>query len=426
MSAVGWALLEGLHLYRRRSEPRHVDRGPMRFYHVLGWGLPAFITGLAVGLDPEGYGNPDFCWLSIHDSLVWSLAGPIACAVAVSIFFLVLAARATCATPQGFEKKGTASGLQTAVVVLALPSLAWLLALLSVNSDALLFHYLFAISNCLQGPLIFLFCVVLSKEVRRSLRLSCARRRGPDPRAGHQIHADPRECGGAMEGGRGAAPTLATMSPSPRQAYGCDSTYVAGRLYPAPHRRLQRVPAQHRALGQEPPQLHPLRAPGGLGAGGQPGAAGAGRTRGLFLDTQDQAEEHDTDSDSDLSLEDDRSGSYGSTHSSESEDEPPPPAGTPCPGPPCPPRARHPEEEVPAPHQRTGQHPAPGAPRAPPRAPLPPRAARAAGWGHRRPRPRQTLQEQLSGVTPIAMSIKAGTVDEDSSGSEFLFFNFLH
>lgn len=92
-----------------------------------------------MGLDPEGYGNPDFCWLSIHDSLVWSLAGPIACAVAVrmgggwlggvpgsplgdlhaphpltplhpqvSIFFLVLAARATCATPQGFEKKGTA------------------------------------------------------------------------------------------------------------------------------------------------------------------------------------------------------------------------------------------------------------------------------------------------------------------------------
>lgn len=45
LSAVGWALLEALHLYRRRTEPRHVDHGPMRFYHVLGWGLPAFITG---------------------------------------------------------------------------------------------------------------------------------------------------------------------------------------------------------------------------------------------------------------------------------------------------------------------------------------------------------------------------------------------
>ena len=51
---------------------------------------------------------------------------------------------------QGGDGGAPSSGLQTAVVVLALPSLAWLLALLSVNSDALLFHYLFAISNCLQ------------------------------------------------------------------------------------------------------------------------------------------------------------------------------------------------------------------------------------------------------------------------------------
>ncbi|XP_023275754.1 cadherin EGF LAG seven-pass G-type receptor 3-like, partial [Seriola lalandi dorsalis] len=33
---------------------------------------------LAVGLDPEGYGNPDFCWISIYDKLIWSFAGPIA------------------------------------------------------------------------------------------------------------------------------------------------------------------------------------------------------------------------------------------------------------------------------------------------------------------------------------------------------------
>lgn len=47
------------------------------------------------------------------------------------------------------------SGVRTAAVLLAMPSLAWLLALLSVNSDTLLCHYLFAASNCLQvsgGP----------------------------------------------------------------------------------------------------------------------------------------------------------------------------------------------------------------------------------------------------------------------------------
>lgn len=40
--------------------------------------------GLAVGLDPQGYGNPDFCWLSLHDSLIWSLAGPIGAVILVS------------------------------------------------------------------------------------------------------------------------------------------------------------------------------------------------------------------------------------------------------------------------------------------------------------------------------------------------------
>ncbi|NXC60777.1 CELR2 protein, partial [Aleadryas rufinucha] len=57
-----------------------------------------------------------------------------------------------------------------------------------------------------QGPLIFLSCVVLSKEVRRSLRLSCAR-----------CHHPPLA-------------TKATLTP----AYGGDSTYVAGQLYPPP------------------------------------------------------------------------------------------------------------------------------------------------------------------------------------------------
>ncbi|KAM6398895.1 cadherin EGF LAG seven-pass G-type receptor 2 [Rhynochetos jubatus] len=466
MSAVGWALLEGLHLYRRRSEPRHVDRGPMRFYHVLGWGLPAFITGLAVGLDPEGYGNPDFCWLSIHDSLVWSLAGPIACAVAVSIFFLALAARATCTTPRGFEKKGTASGLQTAVVLLALPSLAWLLALLSVNSDALLFHYLFAVSNCLQGPLIFLFCVVLSKEVRRSLRLSCARRHSPDP----------------------ALATKSTLTP----AYGCDSTYVAGRLYPAPAGGSS---GSLHSTGKSHHSYIPFVRREDSGLAGSPGPRALPEPGGLFLDAQEQPEEHDTDSDSDLSLEDDRSGSYGSTHSSESEDEPPPAGWDPLPGPPlpgpgdslgAPGRPYWPGEFVTTASESEGpggsetlrvepagdEGPPRGdpprlngeaLPREPPLLPLPhphkgilkkkclpPISERGStqrlgppppppvgtatssgsegSWGGvpAPPRPRQTLQEQLSGVTPIAMSIKAGTVDEDSSGSEFLFFNFLH
>ena len=51
--------------------------------HCVGF---SSLVGLAVGLDPEGYGNPDFCWLSVHDTLIWSIAGPIAIVVLVSVY----------------------------------------------------------------------------------------------------------------------------------------------------------------------------------------------------------------------------------------------------------------------------------------------------------------------------------------------------
>lgn len=42
-----------------------------------------------MGLDPEGYGNPDFCWISIYDKLLWSFAGPIAIVILVIIICLI-------------------------------------------------------------------------------------------------------------------------------------------------------------------------------------------------------------------------------------------------------------------------------------------------------------------------------------------------
>lgn len=56
--------------------------------HLLG-SNSSLSKGLAVGLDPEGYGNPDFCWISIHEPLIWSFAGPIVLVIVVSVQLLV-------------------------------------------------------------------------------------------------------------------------------------------------------------------------------------------------------------------------------------------------------------------------------------------------------------------------------------------------
>ncbi|KAM9004833.1 cadherin EGF LAG seven-pass G-type receptor 2 isoform 4-T5 [Sarcophilus harrisii] len=451
LCAFSWALLEALHLYRALTEVRDVNTGPMRFYYMLGWGVPAFITGLAVGLDPEGYGNPDFCWLSIYDTLIWSFAGPVAFAVSMSVFLYLLAGRASCAAQrQGFEKKGTVSGLRSAFAVLLLLSATWLLALLSVNSDALLFHHLFAACNCVQGPFIFLSYVVLSKEVRKALKFACSHKPNPDP----------------------ALTTKSTLTSS----YNCPSPYVDGRLYQPYGDSAGSLHSASRS-GKSQPSYIPflLREESSLNTGQGPAALGDPGV--LFLEAQDQQHGPDTDSDSDLSLEDDQSGSYASTHSSDSEEEeedgafPGEPGWDSLLGPgaerlplhstpkadggPGPGKAPWPSELGTASKEENGEALCRDSPLGPLPGPavqphkgilkkkclptiseksnllrLPPEPGTGSSRGSSasessragplppRPPPRQTLQEQLNGVTPIAMSIKAGTVDEDSSGSD--------
>uniref|UniRef100_A0A8C0H696 Cadherin EGF LAG seven-pass G-type receptor 2 n=1 Tax=Chelonoidis abingdonii TaxID=106734 RepID=A0A8C0H696_CHEAB len=463
MCSFAWLLLEALHLYRMLSEVRDINHSPMRFYYMVGWGVPAFITGLAVGLDPEGYGNPDFCWLSIYDTLVWSFAGPIAFAVSVRMGAVGVSEASAWGWGDTGRIKG--SGLRAAFLVLLLVSVTWLLALLSVNSDSILFHYLFAGFNCLQGPFIFLACTVFSKDVRKALKFSCSKKHSTDPELTTKS-------------------TLTAVSATWHQD-----------------------PTPGYALGWEGP-CRPEACCGELGARG--GGAGT-----MLSSLCDPAPEHDTDSDSDLSLEDDQSGSYASTHSSDSEDEafpgepswenllgppseklpphsapkgnplpsdpcpslaaspicsrpaswplpsPPTPASRPLPSPPAPASQRLPSVPTPAawacstfcpslmappPSPSTRPHTLPTPPagilkkkclptisenslRPVPSelsAPLPGTVAlrgsstgsEGSRGGRVLPRPRQTLQEQLNGVMPIAMSIKAGTVDEDSSGSE--------
>uniref|UniRef100_A0A8C3K682 Cadherin EGF LAG seven-pass G-type receptor 1 n=1 Tax=Calidris pygmaea TaxID=425635 RepID=A0A8C3K682_9CHAR len=151
MSTFAWMFVEQLHIYRMLTEVRNINFGHMRFYYVVGWGIPAIITGLAVGLDPQGYGNPDFCWLSVHDTLIWSFAGPIVIVVVINTVIFILAMKASCRRRQrSFEKTGVVSVLRTAFLLLLLISATWLLGLMAVNSDVMTFHYLFAIFSCLQ------------------------------------------------------------------------------------------------------------------------------------------------------------------------------------------------------------------------------------------------------------------------------------
>ena len=56
-------------------------------------------------------------------------------------------------------------GLKASFVLLPLLGISWSFGVLTMSSDKIIFNYLFAIFNSLQGLLIFVFHCILNKQV---------------------------------------------------------------------------------------------------------------------------------------------------------------------------------------------------------------------------------------------------------------------
>ncbi|XP_048865233.1 cadherin EGF LAG seven-pass G-type receptor 1-like isoform X2 [Brienomyrus brachyistius] len=278
-----WMFVEGLHVYRMLTELRNIDHGHMRFYYAIGWGVSAIVVGLAVGLDPQGYGNPDFCWLSLHDTLIWSLFGPSSLVVLVNGVIFTLALRATCGRRhRSLAKSGIISALRSAFLLLLLISATWLLGLMAVNSDIMVFHYLFAAFCCLEGIFVFLFYCVFSKDVRKSLRNIFAGKKA------------------LLDESSTTRASLLTRS------LNCNTFAEESALY--------RTPIGESTVSMETS----IRDESGQKPGISSGTARAGHINKDSVFPRNGTKGEDSDSDSELSA-DEHSISYASSHSSDSE-----------------------------------------------------------------------------------------------------------
>ncbi|XP_051950332.1 cadherin EGF LAG seven-pass G-type receptor 3 [Xyrauchen texanus] len=190
MSAFAWLFVEALHIYRMQTEARNINYGAMRFYYAIGWGVPAIITGLAVGLDPEGYGNPDFCWISMYDKLMWSFAGPVSVVILMNGGMFLAVLRMTCnPTQKEIKKLPVISTIRSAFLLLLLSTCVWLFGLMAVNNSVLIFHYLFIVLCSIQGLAILLVFTVLNSEVQEAWKLACLGKKSPgeEPSTAPQI-----------------------------------------------------------------------------------------------------------------------------------------------------------------------------------------------------------------------------------------------
>ncbi|XP_072233193.1 cadherin EGF LAG seven-pass G-type receptor 1 isoform X2 [Leuresthes tenuis] len=300
MCTFAWMFVEGLHIYRMLTEMRNINHGHMRFYYAMGWGIPAIITGLAVGLDPQGYGNPDFCWLSVHDTLIWSFAGPIFVVVLVNIVIFILAAKASCGRRQRVaEKSGAIPALRVAFLLLLFISATWVLGLMAVNSDVMTFHYLFAICSCLQGVVIFFFHVIFNKEVRKNLKNVISGKKSVQDESSTTRAS-------LLTRSLNCNNTYTEDGPLYRSAIGESNVSLDSTLRSAKSRSSYLAYTLREESGQKP-------------------SVSSGTAKGhtdldgpLFHRNGTKAD--DSDSDSELSV-DEHSSSYASSHSSDSEDD---------------------------------------------------------------------------------------------------------
>uniref|UniRef100_A0A3Q3J3E4 Cadherin EGF LAG seven-pass G-type receptor 1 n=1 Tax=Monopterus albus TaxID=43700 RepID=A0A3Q3J3E4_MONAL len=300
MCTFAWMFVEGLHIYRMLTELRDINHGHMRFYYAIGWGIPAIITGLAVGLDPQGYGNPDFCWLSVHDTLIWSFAGPIFVVVLVNIVIFILAAKASCGRRQrAMEKSGAIPALRMAFLLLLLISATWILGLMAVNSNIMTFHYLFAAFTCLQGVFIFFFHVIFNKEARKNLKnIFTGKKSTPD------------------ESGTTRASLLT-------RSLNCNNTYTEdGPLYRSGigESTVSLDSTLRSAKSCNSHLAYTLRNESGLKPSVSSGIAKGHTDLDGPLFHRNSTKADDSDSDSELSV-DEHSSSYASSHSSDSGDD---------------------------------------------------------------------------------------------------------
>lgn len=65
------------------------------------------------------------------------------------------------------------AGVKASAVILPLLGITWLFGLLSFSSSTVAFKYLFAITNSLQGLMIFIFHCLLNKQVRGHKCFEC-------------------------------------------------------------------------------------------------------------------------------------------------------------------------------------------------------------------------------------------------------------
>ncbi|XP_043832994.1 adhesion G-protein coupled receptor D1 [Dromiciops gliroides] len=175
LSAFAWMLVEGLHLYSMVIKVFGSEESKHFYYYAIGWGCPLVICIISVSASMDSYGENSNCWLSLGNGAIWAFVAPALFVIMVNIGILIAVTRVISRiSAENYKVHGEANGfkLTAKAVAVLLPILgsSWIFGVLAVNDHAIVFQYMFAVFNSLQGFFIFLFHCLLNSEVRAAFK----------------------------------------------------------------------------------------------------------------------------------------------------------------------------------------------------------------------------------------------------------------
>ncbi|MGH0118848.1 UNVERIFIED_CONTAM: hypothetical protein FKN15_001195 [Acipenser sinensis] len=172
MAAFTWMLVEGLLLWSKVVTVNLSEERRMKYYYLIGWGLPVLIVSITLAATSEKYSADGHCWLSVKNGVIWGFAGPVIFIIMVNILVLTRVVLITLSTAkrraimltvnsnpveQAYDQIRAA--VKAVLVLLPILGLTWLCGVLVPFS--IVMAYIFVLLNSLQvcgSPLsVFLF-----------------------------------------------------------------------------------------------------------------------------------------------------------------------------------------------------------------------------------------------------------------------------
>ncbi|KAL3868657.1 hypothetical protein ACJMK2_041435 [Sinanodonta woodiana] len=176
LASFTWMFVEGIHILFMLVQVFDSAKSRLKYYYLLGYGIPLIIVGVSAAINYNGYGTDKNCWLSAERMFIWSFAGPIAFIILVNSMILVYAMSTVCKHSEYVfaREKGNQWNLkgwiQGALALEVLLGLTWIFGYFYISQEMLVMAYLFTIFNSLQGLFIFIFHCICNKKVRKEYK----------------------------------------------------------------------------------------------------------------------------------------------------------------------------------------------------------------------------------------------------------------